>query len=72
MNCTLQGCGEYLLLHALKRSYVISINAIGSMAIIVDLISQKAIEFYDKYGFIIIPDTERMFLPMSGISKLFP
>ncbi len=37
------------------------------MAVTVDPISQKAIEFYDKYGFIMIPDTERMFLPKSGI-----
>lgn len=66
-----KGIGEYLLIDALKRSYRISKNEVGSMAVVVDPINQKAIEFYSKYGFILLPDSGRMFLSMNAISKLF-
>ena len=66
-----KGMGEYLLIDALNRSYRISKNEVGSMAVVVDPINQKAIEFYSKYGFILLPDSGRMFLSMNAISKLF-
>lgn len=66
-----KGMGEYLLIDALRRSYRISKNEVGSMAVVVDPINQKAIWFYSKYGFILLPDSGRMFLPMNAISRLF-
>ncbi|MBS3771477.1 MAG: GNAT family N-acetyltransferase [Bacteroidales bacterium] len=66
-----KGIGEYLLMDALNRSYRISQSEIGSMAVVVDPINDKAIEFYSKYGFWSLPDSYRMFLPMNAISKLF-
>lgn len=65
-----KGLGEYLLLDALFRSYKLSKESIGAMAVVVDPINDKAIEFYEKYGFIKLPDSEKMFLPMKTIGKL--
>lgn len=64
------GLGEYLLIDALFRSYNLSNESIGAMAVVVDPISQKAIEFYKKYGFEQLPDSEKMFLPMKVIEQL--
>jgi GNAT superfamily N-acetyltransferase len=71
LNYAGQGLGELLLMDALKRSYDVSIKSIGSMAVIVDPIDNNAISFYKKYGFIELPDSGKMFLPMTTISKLF-
>ncbi|MBU0489776.1 MAG: GNAT family N-acetyltransferase [Bacteroidetes bacterium] len=66
-----KGAGEFLLLDALWRSYEISKKEIGSMAVVVDPINEYAIGFYTRYGFILLPDSGKMFLPMKAISKLF-
>ena len=66
-----QGIGELLLLDALKRSYHSSISNIGSMAVIVDPIDEGAIRFYKKYGFILLPDSGKMFITTETISELF-
>jgi len=65
-----QGIGKLILVDALKRSYEIS-KTIGSFAVIVDPIDQDAENFYEKYGFIKLPDSGKMFLPMKTISQLF-
>ena len=65
-----QGIGKLLLIDALKRSYEIS-KTIGSYAVIVDPIDEDAERFYDKYGFIKLPDSGKMFLPMNTIKTLF-
>jgi ribosomal protein S18 acetylase RimI-like enzyme len=65
------GIGEHLLLDALNRCYNISVKGIGSMAVIVDPINENAIKFYSKYGFTLLPDSGKMFLPMKTISQLF-
>jgi ribosomal protein S18 acetylase RimI-like enzyme len=64
------GLGEYLLLDALFRSYNLSNESIGAMAVVVDPINEKAVEFYEKYGFEQLPDSEKMFLPMKVIEQL--
>jgi GNAT superfamily N-acetyltransferase len=66
-----QGLGEQLLLDAMKRSYAVSITGIGSMAIIVDPINERAASFYAKYGFIQLPDSGKMFIGMETIAALF-
>lgn len=63
--------GELLLIDALKRSYLVSIESIASMAIIVDPIDDDAANFYKKYGFIELTDSKKMFLPMQTIASLF-
>ena len=66
-----KGFGALLLLDALKRLFDASVNNVGSMAVIVDPSNQEAINFYEKYEFILIPDSGKMFLTMNTISKLF-
>jgi len=62
--------GESLLLDALKRCFDTS-SSIGSMAVVVDPIDQEATNFYLKYGFILLPDSRKMFLAMNTIGQLF-
>jgi ribosomal protein S18 acetylase RimI-like enzyme len=66
-----QGLGELLLLDALKRSYDTSVSSVASMAVIVDPIDEAAVSFYNKYGFILLPDSGRMFIAMDTITTLF-
>ncbi len=65
-----QKIGELLLLDALKRSFEVSTTEIGSMAVIVDPLDADAVKFYEKYGFITLPDSGKMFLPMATIAAL--
>lgn len=64
------GIGKVLLIDALKRCFLLS-KSIGSYAVIVDPLDTEAESFYFKYGFIKLPDSEKMFLPMKTISILF-
>ena len=66
-----QKLGELLLIDALKRSYEASLNSVGSMAVIVDPIDGNAVQFYRKYGFILLAGSGKMFIPMETISELF-
>ncbi len=66
-----KGYGEYLLIDALKESYDVSKNKIGAIAVVVDPIDDEAVCFYKKYGFITLPDSDKMFLPMKTIAMLF-
>jgi GNAT superfamily N-acetyltransferase len=65
-----QGYGKLLLIDALKRSYITSTKSIGSIAVIVDPLDDDAVRFYEKYGFTLLPDSGKMFIPMSTISDL--
>jgi len=65
-----QGFGEIILLDALNRSLSVSEN-LGSIAVIVDPIDVQAQSFYAQYGFILLPTSGKMFLPMKTIKDLF-
>lgn len=65
-----QGVGKLLLVDALRRSYEIA-NRIGSFAVAVDPIDDDAERFYEKFGFIKLPHSGKMFLPMKTIKTLF-
>jgi GNAT superfamily N-acetyltransferase len=67
-----QGLGGLLLLDALKRSYETSISTIGAMAVVVDPIDENARRFYTYHDFITLPDSGKMFIPMTTIAELFP
>lgn len=66
-----QGMGKLLLIDALKRSYEASIKSVGSIAVIVDVLDSEAEKFYQKFGFIRLPDSAKMFLLMKTIGRLF-
>ncbi len=65
-----QGIGRLLLIDALKRSFEVS-KTIGSFAVITDPIDFKAEQFYTRYGFIKLPNSAKMFLPMKTVAQLF-
>jgi GNAT superfamily N-acetyltransferase len=64
------GVGKMLLIDALRKSYEIS-KSIGSFAVVVDPLDEEAESFYTKYGFILLPDSRKMFMAMKTIEKLF-
>ena len=67
-----EGIGELLLMDALKRALEHSRN-IASVAVVVDAIDEKAHAFYQRYGFIDVPDKpDRLFIPMQTVASLFP
>jgi predicted GNAT family N-acyltransferase len=65
-----KGYGQILLIDALKRSLEISEN-LGTLAVVVDPIDEIAKSFYARYGFILLPTSGKMFLPMKTIKELF-
>jgi len=65
-----KGIGKILLIDSLKRCLDIS-HSIGAFAVIVDPLDKDAERFYEKYGFIKLHDSGKMFLPMKTIKELF-
>jgi predicted GNAT family N-acyltransferase len=63
------GFGEILLFDALTRSLKIS-ESLGTIAVIVDPIDENAQNFYSKYGFILLPTSGKMFIPMKTIKDI--
>lgn len=64
-----QGLGALLLADAVRRAYA-SASSVGSSMLVVDAISEKAAAFYEANGFVRLPDSLRLVLPMSTIEKL--
>ena len=60
--------GEYLLIDALERSLSLG-DQLGMLAVIVDPVDEKAVSFYKKYGFILIPSNGKMFLTLETFRK---
>jgi len=65
-----KGYGEILLLDALKRCTEIS-DSLGSLSVIVDPVDQKAQRFYEHYGFMLLPGSKKMFIPLKTVRELF-
>ncbi len=63
------GYGEILLMDALCRSLAIA-DSLGTLAVVVDPINETAQHFYRKYGFILLPASGKMFLPVKTIRGL--
>jgi predicted GNAT family N-acyltransferase len=70
-KCKGTGLGALTLMNALDKS----LNAtrdIASWAVFVEAIDDDAATFYQKYGFIELPeDKHKLFLPMITVAKLF-
>jgi predicted GNAT family N-acyltransferase len=62
--------GTLLLIDALQRSYNLSTN-LGAFAVVVDPLDDDVRKFYNKYGFISLIDTVKMFIPMNTIKQLY-
>jgi len=64
-----QGLGALLLADAVQRAYA-SASSVGSSMLVVDAISEQAAAFYEANGFVRLPDSIRLVLPMVVIGKL--
>ncbi|MBO9618224.1 MAG: GNAT family N-acetyltransferase [Niabella sp.] len=70
IKCQGKGIGKILLIDALKRSYDLS-TKIGSFAVVADPLDVAAERFYEKYDFIKLPDSKKMFIAMKTLKELF-
>jgi GNAT superfamily N-acetyltransferase len=64
-----QGLGAILLAKALANAFG-SANQVGSSAVVVDAIDERAARFYAAHGFIQLPESMRLILPMRTIAAL--
>ncbi|AOC94604.1 hypothetical protein BB050_01477 [Flavobacterium anhuiense] len=62
--------GEILLYSALKKCFESS-KQIGIAGVIVDPIDAKAVTFYERYGFVMMPDVNKMFITIDTLEDLF-
>ncbi len=58
-----QGLGAVLLADALQRAFE-SAGAVGSSMVVVDALDEAAAGFYAAHGFVRLPDSLRLVLPM--------
>ena len=64
-----RGLGAVLLLDAMRRAYA-SAATVGSSMIVVDAIDARAAAFYEAYGFLRLPEAERLVFPMHLVAQL--
>ncbi|MBF0266551.1 MAG: GNAT family N-acetyltransferase [Gammaproteobacteria bacterium] len=65
-----QGVGKMLLVDSMKRVYYAS-QSLAVYALIVEAINEDAKKYYEKFGFIPLPDQPfKLFLPLSTIESL--
>ena len=61
--------GAMLLADAVRRAYATAFT-VGSSMLVVDAINDRAAAFYEAHGFLRLPDSMRLVLPMHAIEKL--
>ncbi len=64
-----EGLGALLLADAIQRAYA-SASTVGSSMLVVDAINEQAAAFYETNGFVRLPNSLRLVLPMATIGKL--
>lgn len=64
-----EGLGALLLADAVRRAYA-SAGTVGSSMLIVDALNERAAAFYQANGFLRLPDSLRLILPMQTIRRL--
>ena len=71
-KCKGTGLGALVLMEALEKCVVAS-RQVASWAVYVEAIDGEAASFYQKYGFIVLPeDPLKLFLPMKTLETMFP
>jgi len=65
-----QGLGGALLVRALRKAHE-SADIVGSSMVVVDALDERAAAFYVAHGFVRLPQSLRLVLPMVSIGKLF-
>jgi GNAT superfamily N-acetyltransferase len=61
--------GAMLLADVVRRAYA-SAATVGSSILVVDAISERAAAFYEGNGFVRLPDSHRLILPMHTIGRM--
>lgn len=61
--------GAMLLADAVRRAHA-SASTIGSSMVVVDAINERAATFYEGNGFVRLPDSMRLVLPMHTIGRM--
>ena len=64
-----QRLGAMLIADAVRRTYA-SASTIGASMMVVDAINERAAAFYEGNGFVRLPDSLRLVLPMDVIKRL--
>lgn len=64
-----QGLGAVLLADALRRALA-SAATVGSSMIVVDALNDRAAAFYTAHGFVQLPHSQRLVLPMRTLARL--
>ncbi len=64
-----RGLGSVLLAEALRKAYG-NAAVVGSSMLVVDAIDERAAEFYRAHGFMRLPESMRLVLPMRTIDGL--
>ena len=64
-----EGLGAMLLADAVQRTYA-SAATVGSSMLVVDAINKRAAAFYERNGFVRLPDSPHLVLPMNTIQRL--
>jgi GNAT superfamily N-acetyltransferase len=63
------GLGSILLAQALKKAFD-NTAIVGCSMVVVDAIDEKAVRFYQAHGFLKLPESMRLILPMQSIARL--
>lgn len=58
-----------LLADAVRRAYA-SAATVGSSMLVVDAINERAAAFYEAHGFVRLPESPRLVLPMRTIQQM--
>lgn len=64
-----QGIGSILLAQALQKAYE-NADIVGSTMVVVDALDDSAARFYAAHGFIQLPESNRLILPMRSIAAM--
>ena len=64
-----EGLGAALLARALRMAYD-NARVVGSSMIVVDATDERAVSFYEAHGFVRLPDSLRLVLPMRTLARL--
>ena len=64
-----RGLGSVLLSIAMRKAYD-NVNVVGSSMLVVDAIDERAARFYMAHGFLQLPESMRLILPMDTIGRL--
>jgi predicted GNAT family N-acyltransferase len=62
--------GSLLLAEALRKAYE-NASVVGSSMVVVDAIDDRAVRFYRAHGFVKLPESMRLVLPMRTIAVAF-